>query len=495
MNAKLSAAELAKRMGPWTHRDPVLYRALSASVEDLIREGRLAPWTQLPAERSLAQELNVSRGTVMAAYEQLRDLALVATVHGSGTVVQPEGSPVSGPREAHVTTALPFESLFTPVAAANGDTIDLRSASWVGADAVEGIDPQRLHRRLVGAASAGGWDPMGVRGLRDAIARRLTSLGLPTSGDEILVTSGAQQAISLTVQLHLGAGDTALAEDPTYPGAIEAMVAQQALVRRVPVGQAGVDLPSLRAAVDAYSPRLVYLVASVHNPTGAVMPGPARQRLAELHATWNTVIVDDTTLLETQFEGSPPAPLAAYADGRTAARIITVGSLSKAVWDGLRIGWVRAPRPTIERLARLKALADLATPVMTQAVAEELLNCGDDTFARRREQLRHRRDVMAGLLREHLPSWSWDEGAGGLCLWVDTGLEDSAAFCTTASSHGVALIPAAASSATRRFSRHLRLPYSYPVDTLREATVRLAAAWQHHTAARQEPAEDLPEAI
>lgn len=481
MENKLTATELATRIGPWTHRDPVLYRALAACIEDLIRQGRLAPWTRLPAERSLAERLTVSRGTVMAAYESLRERGLVTTVHGSGTVVRPDGSPVTGPREAHVATALPFESLLSPSVVPSDGTLDLRSASWVGSEALAAIEPEKLHGSLVASASGGRVDVLGTLGLRTAIARRLTRSGTPTTPDEILVTGGAQQAISLTIQLYLGAGDTAVAEDPTYPGAVEAMVAQQARVRRVPVGRAGVDLPSLRAAVEAYSPRLVYLIPSVHNPTGTVMPGAARQRLAELAADWHTVIIDDTTLLETQLDGTPPPPLAAYADDATAARIITVGSLSKAIWDGLRIGWVRAAASTIERLVRLKALADLGTPLLTQAVAEQLLTRdGDDPFDRRRQELRERRDLATSLLEAHLPSWRWEGSVGGLCLWIDTGLDDTTGFCRVAAQHRVAILPAAASSATRQFAGHLRLPYALPTASIEEGVRRLAGAWKAH---------------
>lgn len=480
MDRRLAAEELVVRLGDWNAERDVLYRSLAAAIERLIGEGQLPPRTVLPAERGLAQRLNVSRGTVMAAYEVLRERALVATVHGSGTVVLRAGSPVSGPREAHLTTELPHDSLLVGHGSPCPDHLDLRSASWMGAEAMQGISTERLDARMNEVAASDRYDGLGSCGLRAAIAAHLTATGLPTRSDEVLITSGAQQAIALTMQLYVAAGDHVLAEEPTYPGAIEAMVAQQARVHRVPVGPAGLELPALRSAVERVRPRLTYVVASVHNPTGFVMLSAARQRLAELLAGWETVLLDDTTLLETQIDGDAPPPLAAYADPDTAQRILTIGSISKSVWEGLRIGWIRASATTIVRLARLKSIADLGTPSLTQAIAEELLQNPMALFEKRRNQLAERRAAMAELLRAHLPSWSWTMPTGGLCFWVDTGRHDSVAFCKTAGRHGVAIIPPEVSSSTSRHSGHLRVPYALPVGALEEAAVRLGAAWRDH---------------
>lgn len=477
---RISSAELASRLGDWNQARTVLYRALAGAVERLIREGQLAPGTRLPAGRSLAIQLNLSRGTVMAAYDLLREGDLVATLHGSGTVVRRDASPVSGPREAHLTMALPQESLLNGVGATAAGHIDLRSASWVGADAVGSIAAERLQRRLVEAALEGRYDRLGSLELRTAVAAHLSHAGLPTGPEELLITTGAQQGISLTVQLYVGPGDAVVVEDPTYPGAVEAMVAQQARIARVAIGPAGPELPLLCRSVERVRPRLVYLVPSVHNPTGVVMPALVRQRLVELIAGWDAVVVDDTTLAETQIDGVVPAPLAAYADERAAARIITVGSLSKSLWDGLRVGWVRATPTAIDRLARLKSVADLGTPRVTQVLAEEVLRTPDALFEERRRALRHRRDLLSALLARHLPEWSWSEPAGGLCLWVDTGRPDAAAFCALAGAYGVDVIPSTVSSATTRFPSHLRIPYAHPPEVLEEAVRRLSAAWSGH---------------
>lgn len=481
---RISAAELSVRLGDWSAVETALYKALAGSVEALIREGRIPPDTQLPAERALAVEVNVSRGTVMAAYELLRESGSVTTLHGSGTVVRSEASPVSGPRESHLTTALPQDTLLDAGAAAGH--LDLRWASWRTTDQLMSALPDDLDiRSLLQVAAPTGDERLGSIRLREQVAAHLTTRGLPTTPAEVLITTGAQQAISLVVQLYVAHGERAVVEDPTYPGAVEVLVAQQARISRVPVWGAGTELTALRRTVEAERPRLLYLIPSVHNPTGAVMPAAARLRLAELLDGWTCVVIDDMTLAETQVTGPMPPPLASYVQDAT--RVVTVGSLSKVMWDGLRVGWVRASSTTIDRLARVKSIADLGTPRISQALAEELMTDAEKLFEERRTALRSHRDLLAGLLRRHVPDWRWDEPAGGLCLWVDTGRTDVAAFARTAGEFGVAIVPASVSSASDRFPRHLRLPYGLPPATLEEGVRRLATAWARHISTPTSP--------
>ena len=480
---KLTAPELAARLGGWTRPELDLYHALAQALEGLISRGNLPPGARLPAERTLAKQLNVSRGTVMSAFELLRQRRVVQTVHGSGTVVRPEASPVSGPREAHLTMALPTISLLDRGLPDAGQ-IDLRAAAWSGTEAIEEVAELRLHACLAATAYAG-HDLLGLPELRLILAEQLTREGLPTDPDEILITTGAQQAISLITDLYVGAGDDVVVEEPTYPGAIEVLLAQQANVRRVPVGPAGVSLPALSRVVQTANPRLVYLVPSVHNPTGVVMPAAARRRLGELLSSWNVLVVDDMTLAHTQIDGRLLPPLASFADPLAAEHVLTVGSLSKSVWDGLRVGWIRASRARIARLARLKSLADLGTPMFTQAIAAQLLRSDTELFARRRTQLCNRREALERLLHEQLPTWHWHTPAGGLCLWIDTGLDDTSELCGVARRHGVEILPAYTTSATDRFPGHLRLPYGHPVAVLEEGISRLAAAWRELVAPRR----------
>jgi DNA-binding transcriptional MocR family regulator len=478
----VEARTLAGLLGPWSDEDATLYRALALRLAALIGDGSVPPGTRLPSERRLAEVLHVARGTVLAAYGLLRDDGLVETARGSGTLVRPGSSALSGPRAAHIASALATDSAMRAPAAVDADVIDLRGAYWFGGQGLDTVDLDRLGTELRTAVQGHGYEVYGLPALRSAIAQHLTARGVPTTPEQVLVTSGAQQAIALTVQLHVGVGDDVVVEDPTYAGAIEALVTQHAAIHTVPVGRLGVELGPLDAAVRRWRPRLLYLTPTGHNPTGVALAGPARHRLVELAAGWDAVLLDDTTLAETARGGPVPRPLAADASAELRDRIVTVGSLSKVTWGGLRIGWLRADQRSIELLGRLKAISDVGTAVLSQLTALQLLERLDDLADRRRQQLQVRHDVLLERLRAQLPSWHVDPAPGGLCLWVDTGV-DAAELAARAAAEGVAVLPGTSASARGGFGTHLRLPFGQPEAVLEHAVDRLARAWAAPTLA------------
>lgn len=488
----IEAVEVRDRLGSWERGDDALYEALSRRIAGLIREGVLPADARLPAERRLADVLNISRGTVMAAYEQLRERGLVQTRHGSGTVVRSDASPVTGPREAHVNNALPHNSIYTGMLRLDESAIDLRGAYWVGTDDLPDDAFDAVGRDLAAHRDGHGYMPLGLPALRELIAQQLTTEGVPTRPQEVLVTTGAQQAISMIAELLVGQGDAVAVEEPTFPGALESFLARQATIRWAPTSAAGVDLNALDRTVRDAHARLVYLIPSIHNPTGVSMPGPARQRLVELAAGWDAVIVDDRTLSSTAFEpGAEGPPLAALAEGPVADRILTVGSLSKSLWGGLRIGWIRGAEPLLARIARIKTLSDLGTPLASQVIAVRLLEDATDVVQARRGAIRQRHDLLVDLLGQHLPDWRWIEPAGGLCLWIDLQGSSSVEFTTIANRHAVGLVPGTVASAARAYADHLRLPYGHPPAIIEEAVHRLADAWDEYRA-RYERCDRMP---
>ena len=180
---------------------------------------------------------------------------------------------------------------------------------------------------------------------------------------------------------------------------------------------------------------------------------------------------------ELALSGPTPPGIAAYAPS---APILTIGSLSKLAWPGLRAGWVRAPEPIIERLARLKSANDLGSPLLTQAIAVRLLAAIDSIRDLRRHQLRIRRDLMANLLRESLPDWKFRLPAGGLFLWVKLPAGDSREFAQVALRHGALILPGPAMSAAEQHSGFIRLPFLAEDETLRNGVRRLSAAWRDY---------------
>ncbi|MBX6387287.1 MAG: PLP-dependent aminotransferase family protein, partial [Microbispora sp.] len=315
--------EVVERLGRWSSGRGPLYVLLAARLRTLIDEGELPPGTPLPPDRALAAALAVGRGTVVAAYELLRAEGRIVRRQGSGTRV----AGVPGQARREVTSAPVFLHLLEP----KDDTIMLACAAPTSPppEMVEAY--ARAVSRLAAINGDIGYHPLGHVALREAVAEWYRRRGVPTEPDWILVTNGGQQALSLVARALVTPGDHVLVEAPTYPGALEAFREQAAVVRTLPVG-----LEGLRGAARERRPALAYVVATHHNPTGAVLPAAARRRLAETAAIARIPLVDDEVLAELGFPGEQaPPPLAAYSD-----QVISIGSLSKLVWGGLRVGWV-----------------------------------------------------------------------------------------------------------------------------------------------------------
>ncbi len=459
----MDPARLARLLGGWD-AGGALYLALGDALRRLIETGDLPPGLRLPSERALADALSVSRGTVVAAYDRLRSDDLVRSRQGSGTVVAGAPLRVGGP--------VGRSGLSTVLAAGIGpDAIDLRVAGWSSADDLPRAAFVDASLELAASPEGHGCYPAGVPVLRDAIAARLTAQGLPTEPDQVLVTTGAQQAIHLVAQLAVRPGDAVAVEAVSYLGALDVFAAAGAHTVGLPVGRHGPDTSSLAST----RPRVLYVMPSFHNPLGIATDLGTRRAMLRDAAACGALVVDDQAIVETWFGAPLPTPLGALAvDDPT--RVLTIGSLSKVVWGGLRVGWVRGARSLVDSLIRLKGLSDLGSSVPSQLVGARLLTDLDALLERRLPEIRRRRDALVEELHTHLPAWRFTVPDGGLALWVDIGA-DAAAFATVAAGYGVGVLPGAASSADGAHRTHLRLGYGLPPEKLVEGVRRLASAW------------------
>jgi DNA-binding transcriptional MocR family regulator len=223
------------------------------------------------------------------------------------------------------------------------------------------------------------------------------------------------------------------------------------------------------------APRLAYLIPDFHNPTGALMPAAERERLAAVMVRTRTPLVVDETQVDLSLdvdETQLPPPVAAFD---RAATVLTVGSASKSFWGGLRVGWIRAAEPVVDRLVTVRATLDLGTPVLEQLAVAHLLAHRDELLAHRRDEVRRRRAALAAALREHLPSWRFELPAGGFALWCELDAPVSTALAATAGGNGVRLAPGPRFGVDGAFERFVRLPYTLPEDQLRESVARIAA--------------------
>jgi DNA-binding transcriptional MocR family regulator len=319
--------------------------------------------------------------------------------------------------------------------------------------------------------------------LRREVAARFEERGLPTSPDEILITTGAQQAIDLAARLLVGRGDSVVLEDPTYLGAIDALtLAGARLVPVPPLAASGGA--ALQRAVAPATPARVYLVPSFHNPTGTLVPEGTRREVAALAEARGIVVVEDESLADLSFGPEPPPPIAAFAPR---APVLTVGSLSKPFWGGLRVGWLRGPRSVVARLTRFKVAADLSGSLLGQVLATRLMVRREEITRARRRESRRRYDALTRLLRELLPDWSWTEPQGGLTLWVRLPAPAAEELARTALAHGVSIVPGPVHSASHSFPDRVRLPYVLDEGPMSEGITRLARAWQacRHSAAER----------
>jgi DNA-binding transcriptional MocR family regulator len=471
------STRLIAHLGPWSSRPGPLYRRLADALRAAIERGEIEVGRRLPPERMLARQLAVSRTTVVQAYDLLRGEEWLESRQGSGTWVSRAPSATAGLGEwkpAGATAMMKRDTIVAGLPPRPG-AIDLTCACLpplpglieeVVADAGEALGE---------AARSHGYSALGLPALRRAIARHLEARGLPTTETQILVTSGAPQAIALAGALLLRRGETALVESPTFLGALDALGASGATLVPVEAGTDGLRPDALREALRVRTARLVYLTPTFHNPTGGTVPEGARREIARLAADAHLAILEDESLVDIALAATPPPSLAALAPQ---APVLSIGSLSKLCWGGLRIGWVRAPEPVITRLASLKVAADLGSSMLSQVIAVHLLERADEVRRRRRAQITTHRDTLAAALRQHVPDWSWTLPEGGLSMWVRLPHGDASELAQVALRHGVSLLTGPSISADGGHAQHLRLVFVHEPDVIAEAVARLAQAWK-----------------
>jgi DNA-binding transcriptional MocR family regulator len=459
MDRGLSGPHLARLLGEWRSSGPA-YAALARALRLLVLDGRLPLRTRLPGERELAEALGVSRTTATAAYAALREDGFLASRRGAGSWTRLPADANAAPQ---------------PGGALADDMIDLSCAASAAPEgalhAALATATAELPRHLPGP----GYDAAGLPVLRDAIARHLTNHGAPTEPEQVLVTAGALHAFTLLLRVLAGPGERVVVEHPTYAAALDTVRAAGARPVPVPMLDDGWDLEMLAATLRQAAPALAYVIADHQNPTGLTLPQPDREALLALARATRTPLVIDEAIAGLHLEQAPPAPVAALDPaGET---VITIGSMSKTFWAGLRIGWVRAHPSLIRRLAAARAALDISSPVLEQLMAVELLAQADEILERQRSAARTRRDAFAHAIRTRFPAWRFKTPGGGLCLWVELDEPRSTALAAIADRHGLRLSAGPRFGVDGAFERHLRLPYSLPVDVLDEAAARLELAW------------------
>jgi DNA-binding transcriptional MocR family regulator len=213
-----------------------------------------------------------------------------------------------------------------------------------------------------------------------------------------------------------------------------------------------------------------------HNPTGQTMPDAQRERVVGLANSVGTVLVADETMGELSIDDQGPVvPFAVH--GTSGNRPILIGSVGKSLWGGLRVGWIRAERPIIQRLARARMSGDLGTPLLEQLIVADLLGNYDSILETRRDQLRAGRDHLRSALNERIPEWEVPVPEGGMTFWVNLGVPVSSQLTLAARTEGLLLAAGPRFGIDGAFERFLRIPFSHPMGDLDRAVDALARAW------------------
>jgi DNA-binding transcriptional MocR family regulator len=475
MSVAVPPTVLARTLGRSWQRPGAASQGLADALRALVVDGRLAARTRVPSERALAPELGVSRGTVSRAYDRLRADGYLVSARGAGSfltlpgdVTVPSAPPPAGSTPAHVT--------------------DLSIAALPAPEPVLAEAATAAARAMTRHVPTLGYTGAGLPELREAVAARFTERGAPTTPDEVMVTAGAQHALHLLLAVLTAPGDRVVVDAPAYARTLAAVRDARARAVPVPLTATGWDPDAWRDALSAAAPPLALTIPDFHNPTGLTMATAHRAAIAEACARAGTVLVADETNCELRLDGPAlPAPVAAH-DPRGA--VVTVGSMSKSAWGGLRLGWIRATGRLIRELVAARASLDMANPILEQLLAVELLDRWDEVLASRRALLRPRRDALLAALGRHAPGWSAPRPRGGLSVWARLPAPVATRLAAAAAHERVILTPGPSFSVDGTFEHHLRLPFTLPPDDLERAVALLAGLAGRLGVDRGEPAPE-----
>ncbi len=454
-----SAVRLASVLAGWTDAHGTLPQRLAYGLRCAIASGLLADGTRLPAERTMATALAVSRATVTSALDLLRDDGVVSSRQGSGTVVHGTPQRVVGSSRiaGHFGTV-------TGIDLAVGNPPDPSHLPPISIDVAE----------LTCARIGPGVQPLGLPALREALADRHTRIGLITDPSQVHVTAGAHQAISLLFHAVAGPGDAVAVEEPNYSGIFDILDGVGARALPLDADADGVRPAALDKVLRDGAPAAVYLQTGPHNPTGRV-PSPGRmQALAAVLDRHRAFVVEDCALADLTFGGRPRPELAELC---RRAVVVSVGSFSKVAWGGLRIGWMRAPAPLVDRTMHLRLGSDLGASAPSQLLALQLIPGLDELGERRRQTLSVSVADALDRVRTDLPSWEIVPPKGGSVLWARLPVADSWPFVALAGRHGVHVAPGSIALTGREASPYIRICVDRPAPLVDAGLHRLAQAW------------------
>ena len=413
-----------------THPVPV-YRQLEDYLRELIGTGRMGPGVKLPATRELARDLGLNRNTVNQAYQDLVAEGLLTAHVGQGTFVA-ETAPTAprsldaGGRSARefVWTSLYAQRVRNMAVPRGGWVRDARFDFQAGQVAPDALPLREFRKAMTFAMDyhpevcAQPQDPFGWYPLREAVAAYLVQRGIACGAEDVAIVNGAQQAIDVTARVLVDPGDTVVVEQPGYFGATMAFSGAQANLIGVGVDGEGLRTDELAQVLRARRVKLIYTTPAAQNPTGVVMTTARRAALLALADETQTPVLEDDYDSELRYG---EAPIAALKTADPAGQVIYVGTFSKVVFPGLRMGYVVAAQPLLSHIMLARFAADMGTSPLLQVAVHEFLHSGDfERHVRRsRKVYADRLVAMLAALAAYMPAAvTWTEPGGGHTVWV-----------------------------------------------------------------------------
>ena len=464
-------------LGLWAQGTKPLYQQLAHALRQAILATEIPAAMRLPAERICAQWLGLSRSTVVAAYRVLVDEGWVSSRHGSGTWVHALTSQRSTQLRSAQLHSLARGPVYDAFLSEQVHQIDLATGAVLWPEGTSAVPYLPTGAEMDALGSEYGYLPQGYLPLRRAIAHYYEQRGVPTVPEQIIITTGAQQAIMLVASCFLQRGDPLVMESPTFFGAIDAFRSLGLRLQSVPVTRDGLNLDRLEQRMRAGAAQWLYLIPTVHNPTGTSLTEEQRRSVVQLAEQLGNTIIEDLSMADLLLTDQILPPLAAYAPNDT---VISIGSLSKSIWGGLRVGWVRASAGIVARLARFKAIQDLGSPLLSQVMATHVLADFPALVQQRRHELQRGVACMEAYLRHWLPTWQWAHPTGGMFIWVQLPRGDARELAQIAARYGVLVTPGTTLSVAEDAIDYLRLTSIRSPQEITEGLDLLRLAWEEY---------------
>ncbi|SMS14696.1 PLP-dependent aminotransferase family protein [Levilactobacillus zymae] len=410
------------RWQPQRESSTPLYQQLITYCVTQIRQGNWLVGQQLPPQRELARTYQVNRSTIHAAIAELQALGVVTTAHGRGTRVASNswstllGATPDWQRWVHAGEFSANQPTIQTINQREFATPIRLSTGELGPDLFPRQAVQTAMHQAADQLTTLNYLPArGSLALREALLRRLATWGVQTTPENILITSGSLQALQLITAALLEPGTTVYTAPASYLRSLRVLESVQAKWAPVPVDEQGLAYWQIPVSSQ---PQLLYTVPTFDNPLGTVMSAQRRQDLLAFAQKYQLPIIEDTAYQELWLDQRPPLPLKAHD---TQGNVLYLGTVSKDLAPGLRVGWLVGPQAVVARLADVKMQMDYGASTLSQQTLVNLLTAPDypQTLQRLRDQLRARREAALASLAATLGDLAtWQRPAGGFYLWV-----------------------------------------------------------------------------